>query len=424
MSVEGIFRKNGNIRRLNELTEQIDRDPSSVDLTQDNPVQLAALLKKFLKSLPEPLMTYKLYRLFMAAESEWRTAKLVLFLISYLLDLTNEDERRRCLHLVMLLLPKGNRDTVEVLFTFLKWVASFSHVDEETGNRMDLHNLATVISPNIFRSSPAKGTDSVRLESLESIRVMDSLLEHQDEFYQVPEDFLPLLRDQDYFSNSTELPSKEFLKKCEAYHRVRPHITTNGRNHGMTSPIQGSNMTPGASSQFNMSNSASGSFASSPSEQRLLPQKSDPSLSRGRAQQQQFPHDHARNGFYTSAPQSLERGQGQSSMHHARPQSPPPASPPQPPRLQHQPFSHPMPSSTGALPMAQSQQGPLSQDLEWPGHLQPTQGQSRMQMQPLSMSAPSSGPISPASYTPRSSGELGSQDGLNAHTPMQFRQRT
>ena len=70
MSVEGIFRKNGNIRRLNELTDAIDRDPSSVDLTQDNPVQLAALLKKFLKSLPEPLMTSTLYRLFMAAESE------------------------------------------------------------------------------------------------------------------------------------------------------------------------------------------------------------------------------------------------------------------------------------------------------------------------------------------------------------------
>ena len=47
MSVEGIFRKNGNIRGLNDLIEAIDRDPSSVDLTQDNPVQLAALLKKF-----------------------------------------------------------------------------------------------------------------------------------------------------------------------------------------------------------------------------------------------------------------------------------------------------------------------------------------------------------------------------------------
>ncbi|KAG8678766.1 hypothetical protein FRC09_019560, partial [Ceratobasidium sp. 395] len=59
MSVEGIFRKNGNIRRMNAVIEAIDRDPTSVDLTQDNPVQLAALLKKFLREMPDPLLTYR-----------------------------------------------------------------------------------------------------------------------------------------------------------------------------------------------------------------------------------------------------------------------------------------------------------------------------------------------------------------------------
>jgi hypothetical protein len=68
VSVEGIFRKNGNIRRLKDLTEQIDRDASAVDLTQDNAIQLAALLKKFLRDLPDPLMTFKLYQLFIAAQ--------------------------------------------------------------------------------------------------------------------------------------------------------------------------------------------------------------------------------------------------------------------------------------------------------------------------------------------------------------------
>lgn len=68
MSIEGIFRKNGNIRRLRDLTDAIDRDPSSVDLTQDNPVQLAALLKKFLRDLPDPLMTFKLHRLFVSSQ--------------------------------------------------------------------------------------------------------------------------------------------------------------------------------------------------------------------------------------------------------------------------------------------------------------------------------------------------------------------
>jgi len=70
MSVEGIFRKNGNIRRLKELSDAIDKNPSSVNLAEDNPVQVAALLKRFLRDLPDPLLTYKLHRLFIALQSE------------------------------------------------------------------------------------------------------------------------------------------------------------------------------------------------------------------------------------------------------------------------------------------------------------------------------------------------------------------
>lgn len=69
MSVEGIFRKNGNIRRLKELSDALDRDPSSVNLGDDNPVQLAALLKKFLRELPEPLIPFKMFHMFVASQS-------------------------------------------------------------------------------------------------------------------------------------------------------------------------------------------------------------------------------------------------------------------------------------------------------------------------------------------------------------------
>lgn len=69
MSIEGIFRKNGNIRRLKELSDSIDKDASSVDLTEENAVQIAALLKKFLRELPDPLLTFKLHRLFVVSQS-------------------------------------------------------------------------------------------------------------------------------------------------------------------------------------------------------------------------------------------------------------------------------------------------------------------------------------------------------------------
>ena len=234
MSVEGIFRKNGNIRRLKELKDAIDRDPSSVDLTQDNPVQLAALLKMFLRELPEPLLTYKLHKLFIATQSEldispphqWNTE------CSHT-DLPTEAERKRMLHMVSLLVPKYYRDTMEVLFVFLKWVASFAHMDEETGSKMDLQNLASVISPSILYS---RTRDGIRDESFGAIRVVTSLLENQDEFFCVPEEFLPVLRDQEYFSSSMDLPSKDFLKKCDTYTRLK----SNGKQPGLTSPVLGS----------------------------------------------------------------------------------------------------------------------------------------------------------------------------------------
>jgi len=107
---------------------------------------------------------------------------------------------------------------MEVLFVFLKWVASFAHKDAETGSKMDLGNLATVICPSILS---ARGKDAVRDETFSGLRVVTSLLENQDEFFTVPEDFLPLLHDQEYFALSMELPSKEFMKKCDTYLRLK-----------------------------------------------------------------------------------------------------------------------------------------------------------------------------------------------------------
>lgn len=70
MSVEGIFRRNGNIRKLKELSDEIDRNPSSVQLNQESPIQIAALIKKFLRELPDPLLTFKLHKLFITAQSK------------------------------------------------------------------------------------------------------------------------------------------------------------------------------------------------------------------------------------------------------------------------------------------------------------------------------------------------------------------
>jgi hypothetical protein len=71
MSVEGIFRKNGNIRRLKELSDEIDKNPNAIQLLNETPIQVAALIKKFLRELPDPLLTFRLHKLFITAQSKF-----------------------------------------------------------------------------------------------------------------------------------------------------------------------------------------------------------------------------------------------------------------------------------------------------------------------------------------------------------------
>ncbi len=44
-------------------------DPNNLSFQGKSPIQLAALMKKYLRDLPEPLLTLRLYRVFIATQS-------------------------------------------------------------------------------------------------------------------------------------------------------------------------------------------------------------------------------------------------------------------------------------------------------------------------------------------------------------------
>jgi hypothetical protein len=165
LSVEGVFRKNGNIKRLNETMATIDKDGcDAVDFSKENVVQVAALLKKYLRELPDPLLTFKLHRLFIASQK-----------------IQDEDTRRRVLHLTCCLLPKAHRDCLEILCSFFNWVASFHQIDEESGSKMDVHNLATVIAPNILYTNAKTPVD----DNFLAIEVVHTLIECNEQMCEV-----------------------------------------------------------------------------------------------------------------------------------------------------------------------------------------------------------------------------------------------
>jgi len=71
---------------------------------------------------------------------------------------------------------------MEVLFTFLNWTSSFSHVDEESGSKMDIHNLATVMTPNILYPNAKNSTVD---ESFQAIEAVNALIAYNDTMCEV-----------------------------------------------------------------------------------------------------------------------------------------------------------------------------------------------------------------------------------------------
>ncbi|KAK6460268.1 hypothetical protein DFJ63DRAFT_321022 [Scheffersomyces coipomensis] len=221
MSVEGIYRLNGNIKKLKLLIEQINKNPlRSPDFSIQTAVQLAALMKRWLRDLPNPLLTFNLYELWISSQRE-----------------VNPVIKNRILQLTYCLLPRSNRNLVEVLLYFFNWVASFAEIDEETGSKMDTHNLATVIAPNILYAKSVQTNGGVNgsngsnpnvavldLNNPQSgdtyflaIEVVNQLIETHEELSIIPEDILKFY-DKCGFSNlidTNNISSKEIMNKIE-----------------------------------------------------------------------------------------------------------------------------------------------------------------------------------------------------------------
>lgn len=58
METEGIFRRSANIHKVRTLKDMANHGQNIVF---EDPYQAAALLKKFLRELKEPLLTFELY---------------------------------------------------------------------------------------------------------------------------------------------------------------------------------------------------------------------------------------------------------------------------------------------------------------------------------------------------------------------------
>lgn len=157
LEVEGIFRRSANTKTVKDFCSMFDAGHFVTYKNPDDVHCAAVIIKKFLRELPEPLMTFNLYDIIIASTSIPDSAEKIK-VVWYILR--NE-------------LPDENFLLLKFLMEFLSEVMSHS-----SENKMTSMNLAIVFGPNLMWSkSQAASLDamaqvnSFTLLLLENIRV-------------------------------------------------------------------------------------------------------------------------------------------------------------------------------------------------------------------------------------------------------------
>ncbi|KAJ8418814.1 hypothetical protein AAFF_G00003130 [Aldrovandia affinis] len=193
LQTEGILRVPGSASRVKHLRQELEtkfyEDRFDWDQVRHN--DAAGLLKMFIRELPCPLLTQQHLPAFAAVQS-----------------ISLSRHQFQALHLLIMLLPEPNRDTLKALLEFLRKV-----VAHEEKNRMSLWNVSMIVAPNLFisRGKCAKLEDMQ--EAAGAAHLVRLLITHQDLLWTVPCFLISQVRKMHEASASKKPPSSERAKR-------------------------------------------------------------------------------------------------------------------------------------------------------------------------------------------------------------------
>jgi len=165
LELEGICRISGNTIKVKELKKQLENEASTNgneithDLSKYDKHVVSGTLKMFLRDYDEPLLTFDLYKNFLAAA-----------------DIKEKGAKMAFIKSLLSALPKDHSDLVQVVLKFLYTLQLHSQK-----NKMTCSNLAIVFAPTLLR---------LKEESLESMMTDSNIISEISRF--LIEEFNPL----------------------------------------------------------------------------------------------------------------------------------------------------------------------------------------------------------------------------------------
>lgn len=140
--IKGIYRMSGVKSKVESLCSKFEKDPDSVNLDDEHPNVISNVLKLYLRQLPEPLLSFKMYSSFIQVAKD------------NMGNVLNEEDTVNKLGDLASQLPYSNFKTCAMLIHHLSRIASYS-----SSNQMTASNLGIVFGPTLLR--PLEGTGSL-----------------------------------------------------------------------------------------------------------------------------------------------------------------------------------------------------------------------------------------------------------------------
>ncbi|XP_034513251.1 rho GTPase-activating protein 45 isoform X4 [Ailuropoda melanoleuca] len=191
LHTKGIYRVNGVKTRVEKLCQAFENGKELVELSQASPHDISNVLKLYLRQLPEPIISFRLYHELVGLAKDSLKAEAEAKAASRGRPDTAESEATATamagrLRELLQDLPPENRATLQYLLRHLRRI-----VEVEQDNKMTPGNLGIVFGPTLLRPRPTEAT--VSLSSLvdypHQARVVETLIAHYGLiFEEEPED--------------------------------------------------------------------------------------------------------------------------------------------------------------------------------------------------------------------------------------------
>ncbi|XP_073687123.1 rho GTPase-activating protein 18-like [Garra rufa] len=193
LQTEGILRVPGSASRVKHLRQELElkfyEDRFDWDQVRQN--DAAGLLKMFIRELPYPLLTQQHLPAFTAAQS-----------------ISSPKHQIQALHLLIMLLPEANRDTLKALLEFLRKVVAY-----EDKNRMSLWNVSMIVAPNLFTFRGKNVKQEEMQGAVAAAQLVRLLITHQDLLWTVPCFLISHVRKMNEAAMGKKTPTSEKSKR-------------------------------------------------------------------------------------------------------------------------------------------------------------------------------------------------------------------